>query len=70
MNDLFAICRDTIKINLDQPNRLLLTLSFFIHPSAFRTCLWFLAKNKHDDAQRDFRDRFLRLNSKSFYYVH
>ena len=31
--------------------------SFFIHPSAFKTCLWFLAKNKNADAKRGFRDR-------------
>jgi len=31
--------------------------SFFIHPSAFKTCLWFLAKNKTADAKRGFRDR-------------
>jgi hypothetical protein len=28
-----------------------------IHPSAFRTCLGFLAKNKYADAKRGFRDR-------------
>jgi hypothetical protein len=32
--------------------------SFFIHPSAFKTCLWFLAKNKKADAKRGFRGRF------------
>ena len=26
--------------------------SFFIHPSAFKSCLWFLAKNKNADAKR------------------
>ena len=31
--------------------------SFFIHPSAFKACLWFLAKNKNADAKRGFRDR-------------
>ncbi len=31
--------------------------SFFIHPSAFQTCLWFLAKNKNAAAKRSFHDR-------------
>ena len=49
--------RDPIKTDLDQSNRLLPISSFSIHPSAFKTCLWFLAKNKSANAKRDFRDR-------------
>ncbi len=51
------IRRDLIETDLDQPNRLRSTSSFFIPPSAFLPCLWFLAKNKHADAKRGFRDR-------------
>lgn len=31
--------------------------SFFMHPSASKTCLWFLPKNKNADAKRSFYDR-------------
>lgn len=51
-----AIRRSPIKTDLDQPNRLLSTSSFFIHPSNFRTRLWFLANNKNTDDKHDFRD--------------
>jgi len=40
--------------------------SFFIHLSAFKTCLWFLAKNKNADAKRGFRDRLEVDNQLAF----
>jgi hypothetical protein len=45
--------RPLIDTDLDKPNRLLSNSSFFIHPSAFRPCLWFLAKNRKADAKLD-----------------
>jgi hypothetical protein len=29
--------------------------AIFLHPSNFRPCLWFLAKNKNADAKRGFQ---------------
>jgi len=57
MMDSFDVCRAPIETALDQPSCPFSTSSFFIHPSNFSPCLWFLAKNKNADAKRGFRDR-------------
>ena len=54
--------RSIIQTDLDQPNRRLSTSSFFLHPSNFRTSLWFLAKIKNANAKRGCHERCQRID--------
>jgi hypothetical protein len=57
----FFIAPLTLQLPSRRHNRLSLSGTKRYHarvqPSAFKTCLWFLAQNKNADAERGFRDR-------------